>query len=263
MKTLLSDGQLHAEGSSPVSDWLTPPADVSLNGNEVHVWRAYLDVKVPHVKHLRETLSAGELSRADRFHFQKDRDRFIAARGLLRLVLGGYLKIAPDTVSFFYGPFGKPELDKKYGDRGLRFNISHSQNTALFAFARDRETGVDLEYIRPDMSCGDIADKFFSRRESAALNALPEHEQQKAFFTLWTRKEAYLKARGKGLSGCLRDFDVVPLSDGPPGFFEIHGVREDGVSWLLRDLDAGPGYAAALAVEGHDWQLRCWHCNAF
>ncbi len=258
----MTDKDIYQEDSL-MTDWLTPPGDVSLSAHEVHVWRASLDMTPPQAENLKETLSADELSRADRFHFQKDRDHYIAARGLLRSMLGRYLKITPGEVSFSYGPFGKPELKNTGVDKQLRFNISHSQGIALFAFAQGRDIGVDLECIRSDISSEDIAEKFFSKREFDTLNALPEHKRQKAFFTFWTRKEAYLKARGKGLSGDLRNFDVTPASGEPAELFEIQGFRQDGVSWLLRDLDVGPGYTAALAVEGHDWQLRFWQCNSF
>jgi 4'-phosphopantetheinyl transferase len=245
-----------------ISEWLIPPDEMSLNCHEVHVWRAFLHITASHVKHLKEILSADELIRADRFHFQRDRDHFIAARGMLRSLLGKYLKITPAEVTFSYGLFGKPELENTGVDKQLRFNISHSQGIAIFAFVQRRDLGVDLEHIRYDISSEDIAEKYFSKGEFDTLNALPEHKRQRAFFILWTRKEAYLKARGKGLSGGLNNFDVTTPALGEPAEpSEIQGFRKHGVSWLLRDLDVGPGYAAALAVEGQECDLKLWSCN--
>lgn len=248
-------------GDSLMTEWLIHPSDVSLDGNEVHVWRASLDMTAPQLKNLKESLSDDELFRADRFYFEKDRDHFIAARGLLRSLLGKYLKIKPDEISFSYGPYGKPEIGKELGEIMLRFNISHSQGLALFAFAQGRDIGVDLEYIRSDISSEDIAGKFFLEREIDTLNVLPEEKRQKEFFATWTRKEAYLKTRGKGLLGELNNFDVTTALDKPIELFEIQGFCKDEVSWLIRDLDVGPEYAAALAIEGQECDLKLWTCN--
>ncbi len=242
--------------NSLFSEWLTPPGDLTLSSDEVHVWRASLEMVPPQVKALKQLLSADELIRADRFYFQKDRDHFIVARGLLRLILSRYLQIEANELYFCYGPFGKPALEDETFKKLLRFNISHSHGLALFAVTHKREIGVDLEYISSDISSKDIAEKFFSVREFDTLNALPEHKRMKAFFVSWARKEAYLKARGKGLSGDLNNFDVTPASGDPAELFEIHRFCTEGVSWSLRDLDVEPEYAAALAVEGHDWKLK-------
>jgi 4'-phosphopantetheinyl transferase len=240
------------------ASWIVPPECVTLNNYEVHVWRASLEMTPSQMKTMEDILSADELSRAGRYYFQKDRDYFIAARGLLRTILGKYLLIQPEELRFSYGPFGKPALEGKTHGKTLCFNASHSHGLALFSCALEREIGVDLEHIRSDISTGDITAQFFSKREAAALDALPENVRQKAFFTLWTRKEALMKADGRGLALDPHQYEVLT------GQNELHIPRvqgeelQDGDIWSLRDLNAGPGYAAALAVKGQDWQLRCW-----
>ena len=237
--------------------WLAPPELPTLNNEEVHVWRASLEMTPYQVKTLEQLLSADEMDKAERFHFQKDRDHFIAARGILRSILGRYLKMNPDKLKIYYGPYGKPALTGETGGN-FRFNISHSHGLALFSFALDREIGVDLEYIRSDLSDGNIAAQFFSQREAVALNALPENVRQKAFFTLWTRKEAYLKEQGRGLSGDLKQSEVFPVLGCPSESPEINGSSQEESPWLLMDLAVLPEYAAALAVEGHDLQFKFW-----
>ena len=242
----------------PPCSWLAPPDVLTLIQDEIHVWCASLEMTPSQVKLLKQMLSTDELERAQRFHFQKDKDRFIVARGILRSILGRYLKMNPDKLKIYYGPYGKPALDEKTHGKSLRFNASYSHGLALFSFALDREIGVDLEYIRSDLSDGNIAAQFFSQREAVALNALPENVRQKAFFTLWTRKEAYLKAQGRGLSGDLKQLEVFPVLGCPSESPEINGSSQEDSPWLLMDLAVLPEYAAALAVEGHDLQFKFW-----
>lgn len=249
--------------NSIFSEWLTPPEYLTLGIDEVHVWRASIEMVSQQVNVLKQILSVDELIRADRFYFQKDRDHFIVARGLLRLILSRYLDIEAREISFYYGPFGKPAIEEDDVDTLLRFNISHSGDLALFAFAQDGEVGVDLEYIRSDLSVGDIAGRFFSNQEAETLNALPEHDRHKAFFVRWTRIEAYLKAQGKGLSVDFNDLDRSLNTGNHAELLEINGSCQERIPWLLTNLDVEPEYAAALAVEGNEWQLRFWQCNSF
>lgn len=153
-------------------------------------------------------LSADERERAARFHFLKDREHFIAARGLLRLLLSRYLDLPPQQLSFSYSPYGKPALAGERDCTSLRFNVSHSHGVALYAFTLEREVGVDVEYIRQDVVGESIAEHFFSAQEVTSLRALPAGVQPQAFFNCWTRKEAFIKARGEGLSFPLDQFDV-------------------------------------------------------
>ncbi len=241
--------------------WTTPPDKPVLASDEVHVWLADLEHPVPQLKTLRDTLSSGELERADRFHFQRDREQFIAARGLLRAILSRYLDRGPDELTFSYGPNGKPALTSESDEGELCFNLSRRQGLALYAVTRGQKIGVDLELIREDLACEQIAERFFSPRENAALQATPMQMRQEAFFTLWTCKESYIKATGTGLSLPLDQFNVLPiatLATKPEVFLSIEKDPEEAARWSLRMLPAAPRYAAALAVEGHLGQLKGW-----
>jgi 4'-phosphopantetheinyl transferase len=222
------------------------------------VWRASLDLPAPRIQALQHDLSEEELQRAERFHFQRHRGRFIAARGLLRTILGRYLKTDPGLLRFRYGPRGKPELGGEAGRSGLCFNISHSHGLALFAVTYGREVGVDVERIRSDLDGEKIAERFFSPREAAALRRLPAEVRQEAFFACWTRKEAYLKAIGEGIALRLDQFDVSVSPGDPATLLSIHGDRAEASHWSLKALDPGPGYMGALAVKGDGWEPRCW-----
>lgn len=237
--------------------WLKPPDVLTFIQDEIHVWRASLELTSPQIKMLELLLSADELARAGRFYFQKNRDHFIVARGMLRTILGRYVDKNPEDLRFIYGPNGKPALTEETGGK-FRFNVSHSHGLSLFVVTLKRDAGVDLEYIRSDLSVGDLAEQFLSPRELLAFKAIPEHDRLKAFFTAWTRKEAYLKAQGRGLSGDLKQLEVVPTLGCPSEFREVHGSGQVESHWLLMDLAVLPEYAAALVVEGHDLQFKFW-----
>jgi 4'-phosphopantetheinyl transferase len=245
-----------------LSLWSPPPQPLVLGSDEVHVWRARLAVVAPQVEALAQTLAADERARAQRFHFQRDRTHYIAARGLLRAILGRYLDEQPDRLRFCYSPHGKPALAEAYAADALRFNVSHAHEMALYAITRGREIGIDLEHIRADVTGEHIAARFFAPREVSMLQALPPHRRHEAFLTLWTRKEAYVKARGDGLSLDLTRFDVSRAVVEPATHVTSDGERHELRRWSLRDLAPGPHYVAALAVEGHGWQLRCWQWPA-
>ena len=237
----------------------------ALGRGEVHVWWAALDLDTQRVAHLADSLSPDERARAERFHFDRDRVRFIAARGVLRALLGGYLGVSPPALAFEYGPHGKPALAASSTGAPaaalaaeVRFNVSHSTGVALYALARGRDVGVDVEGLRGDFATDEIADRFFSPAERMALRALPAEARCAAFFACWTRKEAYIKARGVGLSLALDAFDVS-LAPGEPA--ALLATRDDPAArdhWSLRALDPGPGLAGAVVAEGRDWALRCW-----
>jgi len=199
------------------------------------------------------------LDRARRFHFQRDSERFIVTRGLLRCILGRYLGIEPGRLRFVYNSYGKPALATASDEGALCFNLSHSGGLALYAVARGRQVGIDLERIRAVPEIEQIAQRFFSSREYAAFRSLAAGLRQEAFYSCWTRKEAYIKARGQGLSLPLDQFDVSLVPGEPARLLDVRGDSQDGHHWLLRELEPGPGYVAALAVEGHGWKLKCWH----
>src|ERR1700730_15292563 len=173
--------------TSTPQPWTSPPATISLGMNDVHVWRAALDEPSSHLDSFRYTLAADEQARADRFYFQSDRGHFIAAHGILRAILGSYLGRAPKCLSFCYDSHGKPALVGESGADAIHFNMSHSHAVALYAVARGREVGIDLEFTRRELEVEQIAERFFSRRETAALRALPADLRRAAFFLCWTR----------------------------------------------------------------------------
>lgn len=206
----------------------TPPA---LRPGHVHVWRAELSPTPA----ARAALSRDDLERADRFHFDRDRDRFIASRGIQRQVLSQYVGIAPHKLKFEAGPFGKPALP---GDTTLRFNLSHSGNLMLLALTHAREIGVDVEEMKQNVPFETLADHYFDPEDAWDLRLLPASERAWKFYDVWTCTEAQLKASGIG------------LAQGP--------TVTDADRWSLLKFKPAEGYAAAVAVEGGDFQLECW-----
>jgi 4'-phosphopantetheinyl transferase len=238
--------------------WHPSPMELTLSSAEVHVWRADLDPAESCVEQLQRLLSADELLRASRFHFPRDRRRFSVARGVLRDILSRYLGVPAAALEFRYSAYGKPALAAGAAQDGLRFNISHAHELALFAITRGREVGVDIEYLHRTIACEEIAERFFSARECASLRAVPEEWKRHAFFNCWTRKEAYIKAHGEGLSLPLDQFDVSLAPGEPAALLATRGDPRDARCWSLQALAPGPGYVGALAVEAQDWHLTCW-----
>jgi len=247
---------------TPGAAWGPPPPRPRLSSDAVHVWRARCDLARPRLGDLERTLGADERRRAERFRFDRDRERFIIARGLLRVVLGLYLELDPAAVRFFYRPHGRPEIAAECGPDALRFNASHSHELDLLALTAGRAIGVDVEYVRHDMDHESIARDFFARAEVTALAALPGAARAEAFFACWTRKEAYVKARGEGLSLPLDEFHVSLAPGEPAALLGVAGDPEAAARWSLRQLDPGPGYTAALAVEGPISQMSFWQWPA-
>lgn len=240
------------------TEWQEPPGGLSLPGGEVHVWRASLECAGPLLLSLRATLAPDEQARAARFHFRKDRDHFTAARGLLRAILARYSGREPARLRFGSGPYGKPFLEGERGPGGLRFNVSHAGGLALFALARGREVGVDLERVRDDFEHLEIAGRFFSAREVEALRALPPEARTRAFFNCWARKEAYIKARGEGLSHPLHAFDVTLAPGEEAALTRTGNDPSEAARWAMRELFPGPGFQAAVVAEGGPFRLSCW-----
>lgn len=241
--------------------WPPAPETPVLADDEVHVWRASLDLPASELQHLHQTLAPDELHRARRFRFHKDRDRFVAARSLLRAILSRYLNADPARLRFSYGPNGKPYLADTTDGDGLSFNLSRRDGLALYAITRGREVGIDLERICDDLEPEQIAEQFFSPREVAALRMVPAHKRRETFFAYWACKEAYTKARGTGLSLSLDQFDVLPATKEPEVLLSCEKDPKEALRWVLRSLSAGSGYSAALAVQGHGWRLECWQWN--
>jgi len=220
----------------------------SLPGEGVILYLLDLNSVAPAESRWRELLSSDERERAARFHFERDRQHYCAARAVLRTLLGRYLEAPARDLSFVYSDKGKPALASRSQDPGLAFNVSHSGDFALLGFARRRHIGVDIEKILNDFDTAAIARRFFSVRERDQLSHLPADEQHHAFFLCWTRKEAFIKALGEGLSHPLSQFDVSLDTSGPVSLTTRPDAGEAG-HWWLQSVDAGQGYAAAFAVS--------------
>lgn len=219
---------------------------------------------------LRRTLSPDEKERAERFRFERDRWRFLVRRGMLRLILSRYAGLEPAQLLFAYSSYGKPTLAFPAGSKlywqndpearpyVLKFNLSHSQSLALYAITADQEIGVDVEALRSDFEVETVARRFFSRREQAELSSLPAGQQQAAFFLCWTRKEAYIKAHGLGLSLPLEQFDVAFSPGEDARLLATRPDAEEAERWDLMHLAPAPGYVGAVAVQAPAQQLHCW-----
>lgn len=238
--------------------WGTPPERLDVSREEVHVWRASFYRLMPWLPRLTSLISTDEQARARRYHFEDNRNEYILARGMLRHLLGRYLGEDPAALRFVYSPYGKPSLADQAGPDRLTFNVTHSHGIVLYAFARGRELGIDLERIRPEAAHDGVAERFFSPREVSTLRALPEHAQPIGFFNCWTRKEAYIKARGEGLTIPLNQFDVSLVPGEPAALLESRVDPADIDRWTLAALPMGTQYVAALAVEGTRWRLKGW-----
>jgi 4'-phosphopantetheinyl transferase len=235
--------------------WAAPPEELVLLADEVHIWRAWLGCDAC-LSALACWLSPLEIQRAMRFRFSVHRDRYIACRGMLRSLLGWYLRRDPGSLQFEVNDFGKPFLAADQPGDTIHFNVSHSHELALFAFVRGREIGVDLEHVRSVFDELAVAQRFFAPGEIAELQRLDPVLRVAGFFNCWTRKESYIKARGLGLSLPLDNFQVS-LRPGSPAVLLSHdGDSDETLRWSFRDLSPGSGYVGALAIEGQDWHLR-------
>lgn len=202
---------------------------------------------------LGKTLSSDEVERARHFHFDHLRQRYFIARSVLRLLLARYLETSPERILFAYGNRGKPQI--KSSD--IRFNVSHSGSFGLFALARNVDVGIDAEEFRSLPDCLSIAERFFCRAEADELRALPCGEREKAFLRCWTRKEAYLKAVGEGLSGSLDGFRVTLQQGEPARFVRDPEHHRPDARWILHDLShCLPRHAAALACRSPESELH-------
>jgi 4'-phosphopantetheinyl transferase len=240
---------------TPAIPWKLPDRPILLS-NEVHVWRAVRVQVWRQLEDFYRLLSTDEKGRADKFYFDKDREHFIVSRGMLRRILGLYLERDPKQLRFCYNSYGKPFLESLGGN--LRFNLSHSQGIVLLAIAGEREVGIDVEQIRSQVIDESIAERFFSAYEVATLRELPFQQQAEAFFNCWTRKEAYIKARGEGLSCPLHSFDVS-LKPGEPAVLLATRVGPQEITrWQFVELSPGVNFKAALVAERQDWQPKCW-----
>ena len=237
--------------------WHLPPPDLKLLAGQLHIWRVAQDVPAASLGVYWPLLSADEQARAARFRFDRDRTFYIVARGVLRILLGRYLSLAPEGIAFVYSPYDKPALAAEIS-RGLSFNVSHSGGVALLVFGYEAVVGIDVEKQRPLPDGSQIARHYFSQHENNIFHSLPAAQQNEAFFNCWTRKEAYIKAIGEGLSCPLDLFDVTLAPGEPARLLRIRGDEQAAAAWSLYSFAPQAGYTAALAAVGRHWHLSFW-----
>lgn len=214
---------------------------------QVHLWRSPLSLEVVQTQQHYGLLSPDEKQRAAKFHYPEDRDHFINARGVLRRLLGQYLGISPAEVTFTYTKFGKPDLAI---ETQLKFNISHAGGYGLFGFTSGAPLGVDLEETDDSIEVQRLASRFFSPPEAAAVLALSPNDRPAAFFRTWTRKEAFIKAHGEGLSLPLHQFVVTVSLDAPVQFKQIDWAPEMVAEWSLTSFMVREELPGAVALGG-------------
>ena len=244
------------------TNWQCPSARPILTDSRIHVWRASLELLSSQIDFLATVLSPDEIARAEKFRFARHRRRFIAARGILRQLLGNYLEIAPSQVKFGYSDRGKPFLSQPMVSNSLQFNVSHSEEYALYGFALNHQIGVDVEYLRRMPDAVNIARRFFSPAElNLVQNAAPP-ERHHLFFQLWTAKEAYLKAIGTGLTGMLDNIEIALDQNLRPSFWAIAGDRQAVTNWTLCSCSPATDYVGAIAIHLPYEQFELWHWDA-
>lgn len=237
--------------------WLEAPEHPLLTAREAHIWRVYLDQDRSTIQRSLNLLSEDERQRAGKYYFQRDRDHFTVARGALRIILSRYIDVPPERIRFSINRYGKPSVQSGLCDSVLRFNVAHSGAIALYALTTDREIGIDIEYVTRGAGL-ELAESFFSPAEASMLHRVAPEARTVAFFDCWTRKEAYIKARGEGLSHPLRRFTVSLMPGQPASLLATNDDPQEASRWTLIELFPGREYRAALAVEGEIDVLHCW-----
>lgn len=240
--------------ASPTLNWPRAAVNRLPDAGVVEVWAVALDPESRRIAPLAKLLSSDEQERARAYKFPRLRDRYTVARGQLRRLLGEYLHRDPVHLEFDYSPRGKPSLK---GAGELHFNLAHSDELALIAVTCGVPVGVDVERIRPMPDAEGIAERFFSARELTALRGVPVELRDAAFFRLWSRKEAWLKATGDGIAESLSKIEVAFLPDEPARVLAIAGDAAAGEAWSLASLEPAAGFTGALAIPRREIQLRC------
>lgn len=235
-----------------MNSWAQPPAELPALEASVQVWVVRLDDASVDLERGRELLSPDERERAARFKFERHRRRYLIAHIALHEILSRYLAIEPAHLSFDLGTNGKPKLPQALAPSGIEFNLSHSNEMALLAVSHGRELGVDIEHVREQFEFQDVAERFFTAKEVTAMRGLPPPLQRQAFFKCWTSKEAFLKAKGTGLSGALDEVEISLRGD------DQIRITANVPNWWLFELDPIAGYEAALVVAGAPAAIHCY-----
>lgn len=242
----------------PIQFAVQPP-----NHNQFDLWIGPLDLSSSRLAEFETTLTPHELDRAYRFRLEEHQHRYIAAHGWLRSVLAGYLAQSPDALEFVLTPKGKPSLSPSSNQSGLRFNLAHSENLAAIAICKDCDVGVDIEKVRAIPDAGDLVRRFFSHNESVTFNSLPEDQRPAAFFNLWTRKEAWLKATGEGIAHMLNQVEVSFLPGDPVRLLNLPAGYGGELAWSLHAINPRPDIVVAVAAKCVQLQLRTLRAENF
>ena len=229
--------------------WNIPPHNLCLLSGEVHIWCANLDLSVTETEELTTILAEDEQDKANKFRFEEHRRRSIVTRARLRQILANYLNIAAEEILFDYSDRGKPSLSAHFNQDNLKFNVSHSQNLALYAFTYQDKVGIDLEYLRSCSDAAQIARRFFAPQEYDLISSLEKNRQREVFLHIWTIKEAYLKATGEGLSGSLDAVEVSFQGEQPVGLAAVSGNSHQASDWLVHSFIPAHNFIATVAVE--------------
>jgi 4'-phosphopantetheinyl transferase len=238
--------------------WYPSSGGIDLGADEAHIWRVSLNQDAETIASMAALLSPDERQRAGRYYRPVDRDRFIAGRGILRKIISAYLALSPGQLRFTYNEYGKPAVSDEQNDRALNFNLSHSAELILYAITRGRGVGIDIEYIREDFATLEIAERFFSKDEVTALKSLPTDQRTMGFFNCWSRKEAFIKAKGMGVSYPLDRFTVSLVPGEPPALLKVDDEREVA-RWRMYELKPGDGYVAAMIATAPPVMLKQRH----
>lgn len=239
--------------------WELPPDILQLHHGEVHTWRVWLDLSSHEIDTMQVTISEPEMDRAEKFHFLKDRNRFIAAHSYLRQILAKYLELEPEEIRYTYNEHGKPEFDSDFSQ--MRFNLSHSEFIGLIAVSKMSRIGIDIERIKQQVNIEEIAKRFFSSGETKKILSLSESERNEAFFRCWTQKEAYIKALGVGMLMSLNQFEVSFEPGIPPKIKHIDGDEGEAARWNMYHINPNEGFIGALVVEGKPTDVKLFQMS--
>lgn len=235
-----------------IINWEQPSEEIVLLDDEIHLWRVNLDISSEKIAELSNNLSLDEIARANHFKFEEHKNHFIAARGFLRQIISNYLQILSNEIVFNYSDRGKPSIQND----NLQFNISHSQDLALYAFCHNHLIGVDLEYLRDDVEYDKIAQRFFTPAESEFISKLSLAKQKQTFFHFWTIKEAYLKATGEGLGGGLETVEIDCNADLE---VQVKAIFKSGLQnndWFFSSFIPQNDFIATVAINTDETELK-------
>lgn len=244
----------------PNCTWRQGPLCPELAENSLHIWCVSLEVGETRLHNLKGLLSEDELTRADGYHFERQRRRYIVCRGQLRKILAGYIKCSTTSIKFQYGDKGKPDLAVGQTTAKTKFNVSKSEELALIAVTNAGEVGVDIEHLRPVSDATKLAQRYFAVSEVETLLSLPNSLHERTFLEIWTRKEAFIKATGQGLSYPLNQFAVSAAHTGPVVTVKLFQDSAQSEHWHLVSISPSKDVLAAVAVCGTSPQITCWRC---